>query len=203
MSAITSASNLLGQPARVLIGNPTTASGAGFVELSRVPRVDLVPTFFRQMSTNEQKQIVSDGVFGAIKGADISLQVLSSQAAILAAMFNEVTDNTTDVTFSPTLSQLSLPTMCIVPETGYGGTVTDPEYWWVPAVVPMDMTALVYKLEESEDSSEVFTVNFKAARRTSDQDSNVIATDYQILFRGDPNSATAGTTAVWSLPSGY
>lgn len=198
--AVTSAANIFGGPAYVAIGDPTTASGADMVDLGLVPRVEVTPTFRRQGVQNEVGQMLADGQWGQLAGADITLTLRDKSASILAALFSEITDETSSVKFANTFGSLTLNTLAIMPETSYGNGATDTGLIWVPAARPNDIGAFIYKLEESEDS-DPYTISFSACYRATDQDGTSITTDYNILWMGDPSDAGLGTA--WTLPTGY
>lgn len=192
----TSATNLFGGQAYVAIGDITTASG--MVDLGLLPRAEIQMALHRQIKHNEIGQQPSDGAHGGVKGASATLTMMSGAASILAALFPEVTDNTTSVTYSEVFAAISAPTMAIMPIEGYGRGYTYPGLWYIPAVVAMQPSAWIYKVEETVESTEPYTVEFMALLRTADQAATAIPTGKRILFRGDP--ANTG----WNfLPSGY
>jgi len=195
---------LFGQPARVLIGDPTSASGAGMNELDIVPRVEVDLEFYRQIMTNELDQMLADGVFGALKGVNVALQLADAQLTVLAAIWNEITDNVGDTKFATALANLSLPSLCIQPLTSYGNGAADARNIWVPGILPMDMSAWVYKLEETEGSKEIYTVNFRGTFRKADQNDQDFTSGYETIFMGAPSTALGGSpSSDWSLPTGY
>lgn len=191
-------------PAWVLIGDPTTSSGAGLVELGLVPSVDAKLNFFRQMSQNELGQILKDGFFGAIKDADITLTLQNTSASILAAMVAEVVDETTSISAESAFANLAEQTLIIVPADVKGNTaLSSLKTHYFPAVVATDLGNLVQQIQEGADAA-TYSVTFKAALAATDQDGQAINTDYRVWFRGTPVDAiNENTPTAWSLPTGY
>lgn len=188
--------NVFGQPARVLAGDPTQASGAGLTDFASVLRANIQVRFFRQITSNEIGQMLNDGGFGAVQGARISLQMFNAQAALLAALMPEVAASTDALTFSGDMAVLANPSLIIVPEADYGAAAASDYVWYVPAVIPVDVSEFIFKIEETQTSGEPFTVNLEALLRTADQDDVALADGKQILFRG-------GKPAAWTFPAGY
>lgn len=208
--AVTTAVNLFGGPAYVLIGDPTQAAGAGLVELapggdSGAPRAEITLEFFRQIHQNELNQQLADGVFRSVKGGQISLQLFDSQISILAAMYEEIEDNTTSISFDPAYVLRQAPSLIVVPIASYGKGKTDRGIWYFPAVTPLDPSAFIYKTEESDNTSEPYTVPFRALRTPVDLAGQALNTKYQIVFKGDPDDALASPSGanLWELPAGY
>lgn len=197
---------LLGQPAFALIGNPTTAAGAGMVELDLCPRVSIQPRFFSQVMSNELNQMVADGVFRSLQGVRVSIQLRRAQAAIMAALFSDATVVVTDgIKFATELANPTPPTLCVVPRTSYGSGVASKYNFWVPAVNPVDISELVWKLEATDSAGEIYTVNFEGLLRRTDHNTAVMLAGYKMLFRDSPvNAITPASPALpWTLPSGY
>ena len=193
----TSAANVFGRPARVLVGNPTTALGAGLVDLSSVPRAAIQLQFFRQIVSNEMNQMLKDGAFGGLKGARITLRLFSAQAAWLAALMPEVTATTDALDFRNSNAVLTPPSLIIVPEEAYGSADASDFVWYVPSVAMVeDPGEFVFKLEETQQSGEPFDVTLQALLTAADQGDVALADGKQIIFRG---SKPAG----WSFPTGY
>ena len=195
---VTAAANVYGGPAYVLIGDPTQASGAGLVELGLVPRVTVGLQFNRQIKHNEIEQMLADGAYGNLQGATVNITLMNNAAAILAAMFSEVTDNTSSVSFSEAFAALDVVALIIIPVESYGSGTTNPALMCVPGAIGVNIGDFVFKVEQSNQSSESFDVEFQATRRVTDG-TNAILAGYQIFFKGDMSD---GTTS-WSLPAGY
>ena len=191
------ASNVFGKAGRVLVGDPTTALGAGLVDLSTVQRIGIQLEFGRQVVTNEGGQMLVDGGDGWLKGARITLNMFSAQASYLAALMPEVTATVDALDFRNSVASIAPPSLIIVPETEVGTADTSDLVWYVPAVVMVDNPGeFIFKLEENLASGEPFNVNLAAMVRTEDQGSVALADGKQIIFRGDK-------PAGWSFPAAY
>lgn len=189
--------NVFGQAARVLVGDPTVGSGAGLTDLSTVQRVEIGVQFGRQIISNEGNQMLLDGGSGWTKGAQIVMNMFSAQAALLAALMPEITASGDDLDFRNSVATLSPPTLIIVPETEYGSAASSSRVWYFPAVVmTQDPGQLIYKIENNLASGEPFDVTLNALVRTQDQASVALADGKQLMFRGDK-------PAGWSFPAGY
>lgn len=196
-SFATNAQDVFGQAARVLVGDPTVALGAGLVDLGNVQRVGIQASFGRQMITNEGGQLLKDGGYGWVKGARITLRMFSAQAEFLAALMPEITATTNALAFSSQVAALDPPSLIIVPESEYGLAATSDYVWYVPSVLMVDDPGeWIFKLEESQASGEPFEVTLQAMLATADQAAEALADGKQILFRG-------GKPTGWSFPSGY
>lgn len=188
------------------MGDPTTASGAGLVQLGLVPDVDVKLQLFRQAATNEIGQALKGGIFGAVQGATVQLTVQGVSAALLAAMIDDVTDETTSISAETALTHLTLGTMVIVPADVKGSSArTNLKTQYLPAVYCEDVGSFKHKLlTASGDDANPVTLTFKAALAATDQDGQTLHSDYGIWFRGDPDDAINEVTpTAWSLPSGY
>jgi|SRR5690606_14042597 len=199
--------NVHAGPAWVLIGDPTTASGAGMVELGLCPEVNVKLQVSRQTATNELGQRLRGGIYGWLQAVDISITLQDISAAILAALIDEVSDATTSISASTSLSTLTLGTLCIVPDDvkAAGTGLTSLKTQWCPAVYTVDVGNWIHRLiSGGGDDANPYTVQLAAALADVDQDGQAIDPDYAMWFRGSPTDAIDEVTpTAWSLPTDY
>lgn len=195
MLASKDAKEVFGKPARVLVGDPTQASGAGLVDLSSVQKVTILMALFRQAISNEINQVLE--AYGAVKYFDITLQLFAAQASILAGLFPEITAATNALTFAEDPAVLTFPSLIVVPEPEYGSAATSAYVWYFPRVfAAQDPGQWVLKTEESLQSGEPFTVSLRTLLTTQDQAPVSLPAGKQLGFRG-------GKPTGWSFPTGY
>lgn len=205
MGASTETKNVFSQPARVVIGDPTQAGGAGLVELDIVTRVTIQLLFFRQISPNELGQMLADGVFRTLQGVRVSLQLMRAQASIIAALFAEAAVVATDgIKFTTDLANVTPPTMGVIPLTSYGDGVSSKFNWWLPAVDPVDVSEFVHKLEAG-NGGDPYTINFDGLLRETDHAGQAMLDGYKLVFRDTPTNAVTPNSPAdpWALPAGY
>lgn len=196
-SFATNATDVFGQAARVLVGDPTEAAGAGLVDLGNVQRVGIQVQFGRQMISNEGNQLLKDGGYGWTKSARITLRMFSAQASFLAALMPEITATNDALAFRTDVAALTPPSLIIVPETEYGAADTSERVWYVPSVIMVDDPGeFIFKVEETQQSGEPFDVTLQAMIATEDQAGVALPAGKQLIFRGNK-------PAGWTFPAGY
>src|SRR5690606_26827938 len=150
---------------------------------------------------------LSDGAWGTLMGASVTLTLLEKSATILAAIFSEITDNSGYIGYSTTFAALTQASLLVVPVQDLGNGIDNDGNIWMPAVVPLDLAAFIHKLEESDASQETYPINMRANRRATDQAGQAIAADAQIFFTGDADDVISGGTSTTSwetgLPAAY
>ena len=197
VSLTTNAKEVFGQAARVLVGDPTVAAGAGLIDFGNIQRVGISLEFGRQAISNEGGQFLLDGAYGWVKAARLALRMFSAEAAKLAAIMPEVEATGNALKFRTSVAALEPPSLIVVPESEYGSAATSDYVWFVPGVVMIDNPGeWVFKLEESQASGEPFDVTLMAALRMKDQADADLEDGQRIIFRGDKPTG-------WSFPSGY
>ena len=207
MAAVSTVIDIHSGPAWVLVGDPTTAAGAGLVDLGLVLNASVKLNLWRQMSRNEYNQIIDDGVYGVVNGASISLQMLTVSATILAAMINEVVDNTTWVGATTDLATRAGFTMVIVPDHAKTAatSLTNLATQWIPLAIATDVGEFIHRLEKAgtDDDTNPYTITFEALYTPADQAGDTLLEGGRIWFKGSPAGPKSSATPAWSLPSGY
>lgn len=198
----TTAQTIFGGPAHILVGNPTTALGAGMVPLGRVPDVEVTVEVMRQSVTNEIGQSLKDGQFGAVVSAKVTITMLNKSAAILSALMPEATTVGTGNTFSTTFASLTMTTIVVIPEADIAlGPASGVRHIWLPACRFDNLGAFKYTLSKgtgASDDGNTYTAEFTATLAATDQGGDALTDGYRILHIGPPDS---GVT--WTLPSPY
>lgn len=198
----TNSEEVFGAPAYVAAG--LAGSGAVFVDLGLVPRVEVALEFFTQSLQNEIGQMMADSPMGALKGGQATLTLLRANAAQLAVLYQGlITDGATSMSVKEDLQALVPVTLHIRPRKGFG--VANYKYGqWCVACRPREITAFISKVEESQNAQETFQITFDLYRATTDQAAvpQAINEGFQIWFRG---SSADAVTVAWSadLPAGY
>lgn len=194
-------------PAWALVGDPTQAAGAGMVELGEQLSASVQLKVWRQTTKNELGQILPDGAYGVIQGATIELQMLKVSAAHLAAIINEVSDETSWIGADTALGTLTPFTIVIVPDHAKtaGTSLTNLATQWIPKAVMTNVTPFLHRLEKggTDDDSNPYTATFEALLAPTDQADTALDAKAQIWFKGDPAGPMSSATPAWSLPSGY
>jgi hypothetical protein len=186
---ITKAVEQFSGPAYVAIGNPTVANGGGMTDLSICPEVTVKVDFFRQSATNEIGQALADGQYGAVQGGTVTLTLQKQTAAIMAALFPEITVETASRGFDTAFQVMALDTLCIMPIASYGNGPAGANVMWCPAVRPDDLSELRRVLQSGSGASD------DANPYTAAIDSK-----HNMFFFGDPAD---GGSLTWTLPTGY
>lgn len=201
---ITKASEQFSGPAYVGIGDPV--GGGSMVDLGLQNEVSVKVDFFRQSATNPIGQALADGQYGAVVGGTVSLTMQKQTAAIMAALFPEITATAGGRGFETDVNVLTLDSMVIQPIAQFGNGVATADTMWCPAVRPDDMSELRRVLQSgagASDDANPFTVTFALALRDTDQAGQAIASTHRLFFFGDPEDGLPATPTAWTGPTGY
>lgn len=195
---------LFGRPAYCAIGDPAQAAGAGMVDLGIVPNVSVKVEVMRQRHKNEIMQELFDGNYGNVVGVTGTLRMMRTTAAFLAALFSEFVAGAGSIGARTTLANIVADTLAIMPVNSFGDGPTAEDLLWITAALPVDIGAFIHKLEESDNATEPWEVQFAGQLRTEDAAAQAINANYQIFFRGSAVDALgASPSQAWTLPSGY
>ena len=189
---VTSAANAFAGPAYACIG-----LGTALTDLGLVVNASVKILLNRQSALNEAGQALSDGQWGAVVGAQVSLTLHAKTAAILAALLPEAGAGSASTYFTGQWAKNTPDTLVIVPIGNKGSGVTAATNIWLPAVVPDDISEFVHGLKGgagAQDDANPYTVTFRATLDAT------CRSKYQIAWIGDPSYAGKGT---WALPAGY
>lgn len=201
---ITKASEQFSGPAYVGIGKVN--GGGSMVDLGLQNEVSVKVDFFRQSATNPIGQALADGQYGAVVGGTVSITMQKQSAAIMAALFPEITATAGGRGFETDVKVLDLDSMVIQPIHQYGNGVATPDTMWVPAVRPDDLSELRRVLASgagASDDANPFTVTFAMVLRDTDPAGQAIASTHRIFFFGDPEDGLPATPTAWAGPAGY
>ncbi|MDE0554659.1 MAG: fibronectin type III domain-containing protein [Candidatus Poribacteria bacterium] len=201
-----------------MFGGPAYVAASLFgdnlwTNIGLVMRVSITRNLFSQANKNEIMQTMGKSNFQAFSGGEISLTLRRFEAEQMAALYPGITHN-----FLPsgdkrgaighnTIPKIITPIgLHIRPQYSANETANDPNCWWMPAAVAGDeLGEFIFKLENSRDATEDFTLTFEASLITEDYTPGTpqnIHQACQILFRGDSRHAVTNTWET-GLPFGY
>lgn len=187
-------------PRHVLLGNPTTALGAGMLDLSLVRRVGVKPSPQTKTGTTVTGAENHEGKFYLHTGLQIQLQVPRKVASDVRD-FIEIVDANGD--YLPLGSALPKITMAIVhPDDAAGGAAgASAKTRWIPSVRLSDISEEVHDANTpNQDDTNFVTLTFEAGYVATDQNGDAVPEEALPDFRGD-RLGTHGMT--WSLPAPY
>jgi len=205
------AENLRVGPAYVLLGDPTTASGADMVYLGKT-RGDVVVNPNIQIATGRADQSGSTPLAGSVFFSGIApvatVPLLDEDKTkmkqYLAGATIEEAGGLKALGFGSGFKKIGisdLHTLCLLPVrdlADYPSNVDeDPDAIWMPAVIANEFGQLTFNLPDGgDDSLNPHEVQFAGLKREEDQGSTEIPVSSQALFQGAPTAL--GLT--WSLP---
>lgn len=189
-------------PRHILIGNPTTALGAGMlavglvrnVNLSRSPNIK-VGTSVTGAENHEAKYYLN---------TELTVQFeVSRNAATGIRTFIESIDSSNDyLTLGEAMSKITIA--IVDPADAASGTAsTSTKTLWVPSVRLEQVGDESYNADQAgPDDSNFVMLTFKAGYVATDQDSNAVPEEALPDVPGDRLSSHSLST-VWFLPSPY
>ena len=203
---------IFGGPAYVAAG----LFGDGlWTNLGLVVNVSINRMLFSQATQNVLNQTMGQSNFQAFKSAEISLTLRRFQIEQMAALYPGITEvfTATDSRNAGlghnTVAQVITPTgLCVLPQYAAGANAVqnNPNTWWMPAAVAGDeLGEFIFKVEDTRESAEDFTLSFVASLLTTDYTPGTaqnIRQAGQILYRGDTRHIV---TSTWekNLPFGF
>ena len=195
---------MFGGPAYVCAGLP----GDGiWTNIGLVMRAEIQRTLFSQATVNEVMQVMGQSNFQAYQGATITLTMRRFEAEQFVALYPGITAGDTGGLGHNTRPSVITPIgLHVRPQYSYGAAANDESCWWIPAAIAGDdLGTFVFKVENTREANEDFTLNFMAALITQDYTpgtKQAIAQKGQILYRGNTTNIVTNT---WekNMPFGY
>lgn len=209
MPTYSGANLIYGTPRGVLIGNPTTASGAGLFDFGAVPRFaySINPHTSYPVGLGGRAKANSAYTRGAMFES-VQVDFFDFHLDILEALFPGIlarNAGNTVMTMKDSFGKLSLPTLCIIPGEVTGNALNHPHTIWLPAVYPDGAIEISGAEPQDGENSTVYTVTFKVFDRETDQDDTAIPAGFRGGFMGKATETVSngGPGLTWSLPSAY
>lgn len=184
----------LGAP-YVVIGDPTTALGAGMFDLGQIPSAQITIDTSKARARDVGGVPRAEGAFDRGVRATVTIQLYDTQADVMRAVLTNA-EGTEDLEFNTRYRRMTPPTLAIIPTGDEVGAITSKNVWWVPAADSEGSAELTYDDTEGNEANNPFTVTFTALLREVDQDDAAIPAGKQVIFRGTP-------PAGWTLPPAY
>lgn len=202
--------DMFGGPAYVAAGYP----GDGFwLNIGLPMRIAFKPGTFNSSLKNEVGQTMPDSILQSIQSGMVTLTLRRHNAQIITALLPGLTrqyaksDTRNEAyAYSPRTGPVKPIGLHIRPQFAYGTTKANhPGCWWIPSAVFKELGEFVYKVENSTESNEDFTVELENTLLFKDYtpgNRGAISVDGRLLFRGDNRHFA---TANWEdhLPFGY
>lgn len=182
--------------AYVQFGDPTTADGANMLNLGQQPSVTVTidPQVAFPLAVGGRKNASSAFTRGVVATVEVTFDyfsfdlLTSAFPGIIAATSN--TDGDSGYSVTETFTQLTLPTMVVIPPTVTfsAAAASDPDTIWFPAVAPSgEIKAFTYTDPGTGGSENFYTLTFEAFDRSTDQGTAPIPAGARHMFFGAPS----------------
>ena len=184
-----------------------------WTNIGLVIRVEISRTIFSQTVSNEVMQRMGQSSFQAFATANVSMTLRQFQVEHMAALYPGISKNFQPVSnsrnegfgHSINASVIQPVGLHIRPQSAMGQPGNNGTCWWVPAAVASEeLGTFIYKLENTNEANEDYTLTFGASLLDRDYaaTSQTIADGGQILYRGDTRHIVTNS---WEegLPFGY
>ena len=193
-------------PAHLLIGDPTTASGADMYQLGLVRDVGFDAGIRSAWTSNDDigGAPVSDGIYTLASQPEVQADLSEAGVAQLTEIIlgaTVTTGNTDDVLGLPdsfaSVAESDVPTLCLLPSQQDGDGESAANAIWLPAVAIQGVDGLSFGRVEEGEIDQPYNTSFQSAYRDTDQGATAIPAGNRLGFMGPP--AELGLS--WSLPT--
>lgn len=193
-------------PCQILVGNPTTTSGAGMTNLGDTENVtiDLGIKIAYTSSARRQGAAQADSIYYMTPEPVVSAELKDAEVTSLEQLIPNGELKTDVVGFGDTFTHMyvagasTLPSIAIIPETQKADGHDAANGIWFPAGVISGLSGLQFGRVTEGEINQPYTTEIRSAYRDTDHDSVTIAQNFRLGWMGPPTNVPITN---WSLPA--